>query len=83
LAVAADVGKQFDTAFIPHECLGVTPPPEHVIVPDVGDHELMAHVARAIFEKHALFDLVDLRIEVPVNGKFGDGAAEAGDVGQV
>ena len=70
LAMAADVGKQFHSAFVAHQHLGVVHPFDHVIVAKVGHHQLMPDVFRPGIQQHALLDLQDFWIEIPAQRRL-------------
>ena len=83
LAMAADVADEFDAVLIVHQRVGIAVPLERVIVAAVRRHQRVAAVTRATFEQQLLLERINLRIEVPVNGKLRGGVAERAQAGEV
>jgi hypothetical protein len=84
LAVAADVGQQFDAGFVVHQHLGVIQLRQRAVVARVGHHELVPHVVRPCLEHQLLLKGEDFRVEVPRQGQLGvcrPEVANCGDVG--
>ena len=71
--------QQFDAVLVAHQRLGMAEPLQRVVVADVGHHQFMADIARAVVEQQALFEFVNLRIEIPVDGELRGGSAEVRD----
>ncbi|EFK95301.1 hypothetical protein LDC_2703 [sediment metagenome] len=83
LTVPADVRQQLDAVRVPHQRLRVVPRSEHAIVAGLGDHELVADVARRAREQQASLELEDAGIAVPGRGELRDGGAKMRGRGQI
>ncbi len=83
LAMAADVGQQLHAVRVAHQRPRVAHPLERVVVARVGNHQLVADVAGAAVEEHPLLELVELRIEIPVDGELRGGLRKRSNAGQV
>lgn len=71
LPVAADIGKELEPLFAPHEKAALLLGRERVVVPGFRDHEFMANVTRSLFEQDLDFALIQRWIEIRRNRKLG------------